>query len=110
VLDKDGLASLVAELIRRPGHEKVRANVWQLLIQALDIPREEIDFEKRLVQGRMDALLGNTVFEFKRDLRSEMVDAQVQLRLYMRQRSEQTGKGHIGIAPTGWTSSRTSLL
>ena len=57
-LDLPSLAQVVAEMAGRPGHEKTRTNVWKLLTDGLDILSADIDFEKRLVHGRMDALIG----------------------------------------------------
>ncbi len=68
---------LVSELASRPGHEKVRALLHRLLVGGLDAKSRDIDFEKHApeVHGRIDALLGRTVFELKSDLRRERMDA-----------------------------------
>ena len=67
------LASLAAELSARPGHEKVRSLLHRLLTDGLGVESREIDFEKPApeVNGRIDALLGRTVFELKSDLRRQ---------------------------------------
>ena len=61
---------LVTELAGQPGHEKVRTLVYRLLVDDLGADSMDIDFEKPApeVRGRIDALLGRTVFEFKSDL------------------------------------------
>ena len=67
------LREIVSELVARPGHEKVRVLVYDLLVNGLGARSSEVDFEMPLpeVHGRTDALLGRTIFEFKRDLRRE---------------------------------------
>ena len=56
---------LVSELSGRPGHEKVRTLLHQLLVDGLGVNSRDIDFEKSApeVHGRIDALLGRAVFE-----------------------------------------------
>ncbi|MFC6048213.1 hypothetical protein ACFPYM_10250, partial [Methylobacterium hispanicum] len=63
------LEAVVAELARRPGHEKVRALLHRLLTGALGARSEQIAFEQALpeVRGRVDALLGRTLIEIKAD-------------------------------------------
>lgn len=99
------LQTIANELARRPGHEAVRTNVWKLLTDGLGIPAGDIDHEKRVVTGRIDALLGRTVLEFKRDLRlaSESADAVTQLRMYMREQRARSGAHYVGIATDGAT-------
>jgi hypothetical protein len=67
------LAEIVFELVSRPGHEKIRALMYEILVYGLGAASTDIQFERPLpeVRGRLDALLGQTVFEFKRDLRRE---------------------------------------
>ena len=93
----------LAELLARPGHEKVRTLVYDLLVQGLGARSTEIDFERPLpeVRGRADALLGQTVLEFKRDLRVETGDAEEELTRYLAERRAQTGSEFIEIATDG---------
>ncbi|WP_331295236.1 hypothetical protein [Methylobacterium hispanicum] len=72
------LEAVVAELARRPGHEKVRALLHRLLTGALGARSEQIAFEQALpeVRGRVDALLGRTLIEIKADLRRESAAAE----------------------------------
>lgn len=74
------LQDTVAELARRPGHEKVRTLLHKLLTDALGARSEQITYEHRLpeVNGRIDALLGRTVIEIKSDLRREQADAETE--------------------------------
>ena len=102
-LDKDRQLEIVVELLSRPGHEKVRTLVYGLLVDGLGASSEQVQFEKPLpeVRGRADALLGRTLFEFKRDLRAESADAESQLARYIGQRQKDTGEHYIGIATDG---------
>jgi Type I restriction-modification system methyltransferase subunit len=97
------LAEIVVELAIRPGHEKVRALIYELLVYGLGARSAEIQFERALpeVHGRADALLGQTIFEFKRDLRRERRDAEEELGRYLPQRERETGERFIGIATDG---------
>ena len=99
------LAAIATELATRPGHEKVRTNIWAVLTSQLGFPSASIEFEKYIgrgeVTGRADALLGRTVFEFKKDLRRELVDAETQLRDYIEDRENKTGHSYTGIATDG---------
>lgn len=63
------LTEIVVELASRPGHEKIRALMFELLVYGLGANSTDIEFERHMpeVRGRLDALLGQTVFEFKRD-------------------------------------------
>lgn len=96
------LKEIVSELITRPGHEKVRTLVHELLVKT-GVPSTEIQFERSVpeVRGFLDALLGLTVFEFKRDLRKEKKDAEDQLLRYLRDREAETGERFLGIATDG---------
>jgi hypothetical protein len=105
MLSRDRLAEISGQLARRPGHETVRAVVYQLLTEGLDIPGQDIQFERPLpeVRGRADALLGDTVFEFKRDLRKERADAEEELRRYLGEVERQNQRRACGIATDGAT-------
>ena len=97
------LEALVSELAGRPGHEKVRSSLYRLLVDELGVKSRDIDFEKPApeVRGRIDALLGRTVFEFKSDLRRERKDAEEGLARYLSEREGQTGESYVGIATDG---------
>ncbi len=94
---------LVSELAGRPGHEKVRTLLYGLLVEGLGADSRDIDFEKPApeVRGRIDALLGRTVFELKSDLRRERNDAEDGLARYLSEREGQTGEKFVGIATDG---------
>ncbi|NQW20546.1 MAG: N-6 DNA methylase, partial [Chloroflexi bacterium] len=97
------LQEIVIELASRPGHEKVRYLVTKLLVDGLDASSSDVQFEKivKEVNGRIDGLLGSTVFEFKSDLRRERPAAQEQLLRYLTERESATGRKYLGIATDG---------
>ena len=103
MLSGSALQRTVAELAARPGHEKVRVHSYRLLVDGLGVQSHAIDFEKPVpeVHGRLDALLGRTVLEFKSDLRRERETAEHQLQRYIDEREGQTGKKYVGIATDG---------
>ncbi len=81
----------------------MRADVRQLLIDGLLVPRGDVQLEKHIpeIRGRIDALLGRTVMEIKSDLRRESNDAQEQLTRYIAQRQEESDERYVGIATDG---------
>jgi hypothetical protein len=104
-LTTDQLEELVAELVTRPGHEKVRTLVYRLLTDGLGAKSRDITFEHQTfeVRGRMDALLGRTVIEVKSDLRRETFEHQ--LAGYLKDRKAETGQDFVGIVSDGATFS-----
>jgi hypothetical protein len=100
---KDRLPELIRELVTRPGHEKVRVLLCELLTDGLLVPSHEIRLEETLpaVQGRADALFGGTVFEIKRNLQHEWGDVERRLPDYLADRERQTGRRFLGIATDG---------
>lgn len=101
----DALEACVAELARRPRHEKVRALLHRLLVDALGARSEQILFEHDVpeVRGRIDALLGRTLFEIKSDLRREGEAAKGQLARYLAEKEDATGERYVGVATDGAT-------
>ena len=57
--------ALLYHLATRPGHDEVKADFRQLLIEEFGAELGTLDFERRVpeVKGRLDALIGRTVFE-----------------------------------------------
>lgn len=102
-MDRVILEQIVAELVTRPRHEKVRTHLHSLLRDGLGASSTDIDFETHTpeVRGRIDALLGSTVFEVKTDLRRERHDAETQLARYLPQKEAETGRRYIGVATDG---------
>lgn len=103
MLTNEALRDIVGRLASRPGHENVRALVRDLLIQGLGAAASDVELEKAVpeVRGRIDGLLGRTVFEFKTNLRTELRDAEAQLTRYLQDRERQTGERYVGIATDG---------
>ncbi len=97
------LAEIVRRLAARPGHEAVRYDIVQLLTRGLDMPPDDVQLEEHIpeVRGRIDALLGRTVVEFKSDLRSERAAAEDQLTRYIGQRQTESRQRYVGIATDG---------
>ena len=74
----------------------------QLLVEEFDAPLADIRFEQRVeVKSRIDALIGRTVFEAKRDLASEMKDVERKMPDYLANREAETGEPFVGIASDG---------
>ena len=96
----ESLQEIVRELASRPGHEKVRAHLHRLLTDGLGAPSTDVQLEKPVpeVRGRLDALLGRTVFEIKSNLRAERGDAEGKLTRYLGDRQNETGEHYVGIA------------
>ena len=102
-LSPEQLADAAERLAKRPGHEAVRFEVARLLIDGLGARPDDVRFEQPLpeVRGRVDALVGRTVFEFKSDLRRERADAESQLARYLADREAATGERYVGVAADG---------
>jgi hypothetical protein len=77
--------------------------VKELCAVALDIPDRHLSFEVPVpeVNGRIDAMFGSTIFEFKRDLRKERREAELGLTRYLTDRERATGNRFLGIATDG---------
>jgi len=102
-LSDERLADIVSELSIRPGHDKVKASVQELLVDGLGAERRHVAFEQRVpeAQGRIDALLGRTAFEVKSDLARELGAAEEQLSRYLPEREKATRSRFVGIATDG---------
>ena len=90
----------------KPGHEKVRHALSNILKEQLGAKDEEIAFEERLLtcRGRIDALWGRTIFEIKRNLNRELSDAESQIKRYIQSKEEEsrtTRENYVGIATDG---------
>ena len=108
-LSPERLNEIVADLANRPSgvvpgrHEHVRVRVTELLEQGLGADISAIGHEVRVVEarGRIDALLGRTVVEFKSDLRRERKDAVEELSRYLPEREAATGERFVGVVTDG---------
>jgi hypothetical protein len=97
------LEEIAIELARRPGHEKVRSLLYKLLTDGLGAASTDVELEKAVpeARGRIDALLGRTVFEIKSNLDRELADAESQILRYIEEREAATGSRYIGLATDG---------
>lgn len=94
---------LLRNLARKPGHDEVKAYFSQLLIDEFDADRSALHFEKRQPQicGRLDALIGRTVLEAKRDLDREIGDVIRRMPDYLADCEREHGEPFVGIASDG---------
>jgi SAM-dependent methyltransferase len=93
---------ILRHLAGKPGHDEVKADFRQLLIEEFGVDIAEIRFEQRVeVKSRIDALIGRTVFEAKRDLTAEMRDVERKMPDYLANREAETGESFVGIASDG---------
>jgi type I restriction-modification system DNA methylase subunit len=94
---------LLVHLASRPGHDEVKADFRQLLIEEFAVELGALDFERRVpeVKGRLDALIGRTVFEAKRNLDLEWGDVVRRMPDYLSDREREEGEKFVGIASDG---------
>ena len=94
---------LLRHLSTRPGHDEVKADFRQLLVEEFGIELAALDFEKRVpeVRGRLDALIGRTILEAKSDLAKEWADVERRMPDYLADREREEGEKFVGIATDG---------
>ncbi len=94
---------LLHHLAGRPGHDEVKADFRQLLVEEFGVELGALDFERRVpeVRGRIDALIGRTVFEAKSDLDREWPDVERRMPDYLADREREEGEHFVGIASDG---------
>jgi hypothetical protein len=94
---------LLRHLAGRPGHDEVKADFRQLLIEEFGAELAALDFERRVpeVKGRLDALIGRTIFEAKRNLDSEWDDVVRRMPDYLADREREVGERFVGVASDG---------
>jgi hypothetical protein len=94
---------LLRYLAGKPGHDEVKAGFWKLLIDEFGAELSALDFERRVpvVRGRLDALIGRTVFEAKRDLAKDLADVERKMPEYLGDREREEGEKFVGIASDG---------
>jgi hypothetical protein len=95
--------ALLRHLATRPGHDEVKADFQQLLIQEFGIERGALKFERRVpeVHGRLDALIGRTVFEAKSNLDAEWRDVENKMPDYLADRQREEKEHFVGIGSDG---------
>ena len=97
--------ALLRDLAKRPAnHDNIKASFKELLVREFGMDRGALDFEVRapIIAGRLDALVGRTVFEAKRDLLSEWVDVERRMPDYLADREREYGEPFVGIASDGF--------
>jgi hypothetical protein len=94
---------LLRHLASRPGHDEVKADFRQLLIEEFQVELSALDFERRVpeVRGRLDALIGRTVFEAKTDLDREWADIERRMPDYLADREREEKDHFVGIGSDG---------
>jgi hypothetical protein len=99
----DRTHDLLVHLASRPGHDEVKADFRQLLIEEFGVELGSLDFERRVpeVKGRLDALIGRTIFEAKRNLDVEWADVVRRMPDYIADREREEGERFVGIASDG---------
>jgi hypothetical protein len=94
---------LLRHLAGKPGHDEVKADFRQLLIEEFGAELASLDFERRVpeVRGRLDALIGRTILEAKSDLAREWPDVERRMPDYLADREKEEGEKFVGIASDG---------
>ena len=94
---------LLRQLASKPGHDETKAYFLDLLIREFGVERGSLNFEVRqpVIAGRLDALVGRTVFEAKRDLTREWADVERRMPDYLADRERQDKEPYVGIASDG---------
>lgn len=95
--------NLLRHLASRPGHDEVKADFRQLLVEEFGVDLNALEFERRVpeVRGRLDALIGRTVFEAKSDLEREWQDVERRMPDYLADREKEEQEHFVGIASDG---------
>lgn len=95
--------TLLRHLHTKPGHTEVLANFRQLLVEEFGVELAALEFERRVpeVRGRIDALIGRTVFEAKSDLDKEWGDVERRMPDYLADREREEKQHFVGIASDG---------
>jgi SAM-dependent methyltransferase len=99
----DRTGELLRHLAARPGHDEVKADFRELLVEEFDVERSALEFERRVpeVRGRLDALIGRTVFEAKSDLAREWPDVERRMPDYLADREREERQKFVGLASDG---------
>jgi hypothetical protein len=94
---------ILRHLAGRPGHDEVKADFQQLLIEEFGVELGALEFERRVpeVRGRLDALIGRTVFEAKSNLHREWPEIERRMPDYLTDREREEGEHFVGIASDG---------
>jgi hypothetical protein len=94
---------LLRDLARRPGHDAVKAGFRDLLAREFGVELGALEFERRVpeIRGRLDALIGRTVFEAKKDLDHEWDEVERRMPEYLADREREEKEHFVGVASDG---------
>lgn len=97
------LEHLASQSGQPSAHDNVKAAFKDLLVREFGVDRDSLNFEVRVpvIRGRLDALIGRTVFEAKRSLDKEMDDVLRRMPDYLADREREEGQPFVGIASDG---------
>lgn len=94
--------------IKSKKNENAKAVAFSFFMQKIfDVESIDLDFEKSVktkvmqMRGRIDAVFGNVIIEFKKDLPSGLETAKVELKKYFQSYLEKSETNFIGIANDG---------
>ena len=95
-------SAYLSNLAGARSHVAIEATFIDFIQKTFGIPLSDYRLEERVYQGRIDALLGNLVLEFKRDLIKERADAEEELKRYISQlREKHPAARFTGVATDG---------
>lgn len=94
-------AQILDNLARRPGHDQVKASFRQLLNTEFGQPLDRIDLEAPIIGGCLDALVGRTAFEAKRNLKAEWDSVRARMLDYLADREREYKARFVGLASDG---------
>ncbi len=99
-----GTLEILSHLSGRPGHDEVKADFRALLVEEFQVELSALEFERRVpeVRGRLDAIIGRTVFEAKSDLDREWQDVVRRMPDYLADREREERQRFVGIASDGY--------
>jgi hypothetical protein len=96
---------ILTSLAGRPGHDEVKSDFRELLVEEFGAERGSINLEVRapVIGGRLDALIGRTVFEAKKHLERgpDMDDVLRRMPDYLSDREREYVEPFVGIASGG---------
>jgi SAM-dependent methyltransferase len=101
--ESEATTNLLRHLANRPGHDEVKADFRQLLIDEFQVELGALEFQRRVpeVRGRLDALIGRTVFEAKSNLDREWADVERKMPDYLADREREEREHFVGTASDG---------
>jgi hypothetical protein len=99
----DSLAQYISSIKESSSEATIRHRCLEFLRESLGVSLEASDeLEHRVFRGRVDAVLGRLVFEFKQDLTSSQAEAESQLARYLADlRRQQPDLTFTGVACDG---------